>query len=73
MWGSFVNPRAMEVEANGRHLKSKRTPGGEHTIQQTDDALWNCAPGTCVICTNQHHSHFLKKSKWKVSKWKHWI
>ena len=25
------------------------TWGGEHTIQCTDDVLWNCAPETCVI------------------------
>ena len=25
------------------------TWGGEHTIQGTDDVLWNCAPETCII------------------------
>ena len=25
------------------------TWGGEHTIQYTDDVLWNCAPEACVI------------------------
>ena len=25
------------------------TWGGEHTVQCTDDVLWNCAPETCII------------------------
>ena len=25
------------------------TWSGEHTIQCTDDVLWNCAPETCII------------------------
>ena len=25
------------------------TWGGEHTVQCTDDVLWNCAPETCLI------------------------
>ena len=25
------------------------TWSGEHTIQCTDDVLWNCVPETCII------------------------
>ena len=25
------------------------TWGGEHTVQCTDDALWNCVPEICII------------------------
>ena len=28
------------------------TWGDEHTIQCTDDVLWNCAPETCIILLN---------------------
>ena len=25
------------------------TRGGEHTVQYTDDVLWNCTPETCIL------------------------
>ena len=30
-------------------MEGDLTWDGEHTIQCTDDVLWNCAPETCII------------------------
>ena len=30
-------------------MEGDLTWNGEHTAQCTDDVLWNCAPGTCII------------------------
>ena len=38
--------------------------GGEHTMQGTDDVLWNCAPETCVILlTSATWINSIKKDK----------
>ena len=30
-------------------MEGDLTWGSEHTMQCTDDVLWNCAPETCII------------------------
>ena len=43
--------------------------GGEHTVQCTDDVLWNCAPETCIMSVNQcHHDKFNAKEKIVIKK-----
>ena len=38
------------------------TWGSEHTIQCTDDVLWNCAPETCIILlTSVTPTHSIKR------------
>ena len=46
------------------------TWGGEHTVQCTEDILWNCAPETCIIlltCITPVNS--IKRKKKQCSSW----
>ena len=55
--GNYKRERGqVEVEGGeGGYLAMERnyTLGGEHTMQYTDDVLWNCVPEACIpILTN---------------------
>ena len=44
--------------------------GGEHTMQCTDDVLWNCAPETCkLLLTSVTAINSIKRKKflWHAS------
>lgn len=55
---SYTNHRVVITAGGGgvegcgeryRGINGDLTWGGEHTIQCTDDVLWNCAPETCTL------------------------
>ena len=45
------------------------TRGGEHTVQCTDDVLWNCAAEICMfLLTSVTLINLTKKGKNKITK-----
>ena len=54
----------MEEGKGDKVMDGDWTWGGGHTVQCTDDVLWNCPPETCIILlTTVTPIHSIKHSK----------
>ena len=52
-------------------MEGDLTWGSEHTMQCTDDVLWNCAPETCIILlTNVTTINLIKRRKTQITQFK---